>query len=293
MSPHLVQRQVVKYQVSLRNTGKIPSLDELVDVQALLNGILDTTLSKADKAAAAKATGDALKKAVTERRMDVAKIFELTLRSGDFVFGDSTAAKATLTAANTVRVTGFSCIAQGNLAEISKGGYADLTYESCPVGSYRNDLICGRISRTADGTETRSIVLIKGTEFAAAGVDPTYESGNLNSADAVTRDVPMYRLKLHGSDVSLERIYTGWTEIAARRNVDVVLSASKWEDGYQVVDVAGVTADNNVFISVPEASYEAYTDAGIRCVEQSAGKLKFKCDSTPSGNITVGVLIVS
>ena len=42
------------------NNQLIPGLDQLVDVQALLNGILDPTLSLADKAANAKATGDAL-----------------------------------------------------------------------------------------------------------------------------------------------------------------------------------------------------------------------------------------
>lgn len=42
------------------NNQLVPGLDQLVDVQSLLNGILDTTLSLADKAANAKATGDAL-----------------------------------------------------------------------------------------------------------------------------------------------------------------------------------------------------------------------------------------
>ena len=38
------------------NNQLIPGLDQLVDVQALLNGILDTTLSLSDRAANAKAT---------------------------------------------------------------------------------------------------------------------------------------------------------------------------------------------------------------------------------------------
>jgi hypothetical protein len=42
------------------NNQLVPGLDQLVDVQALLKGILDPTLSLADKAASAKATGDAL-----------------------------------------------------------------------------------------------------------------------------------------------------------------------------------------------------------------------------------------
>lgn len=44
------------------NNQLVPGLNQLVDVQALLNGILDSTLSMADKAANAKATGNALNK---------------------------------------------------------------------------------------------------------------------------------------------------------------------------------------------------------------------------------------
>lgn len=51
----------LKLQTYINNT-LLPYLNQLVDVQALLNGILDSTLSLADKAANAKATGDALTK---------------------------------------------------------------------------------------------------------------------------------------------------------------------------------------------------------------------------------------
>lgn len=44
------------------NNKLIPELNQLVDVDALLRGILDTTLTKSDKAANAKAVGDALAK---------------------------------------------------------------------------------------------------------------------------------------------------------------------------------------------------------------------------------------
>jgi hypothetical protein len=83
------------------------------------------------------------------------------------------------------------------------------------------------------------------------------------------------------------------TATALKQRGTAVLTASGWEDGYQTVIVGGVTENNDVFVSVPEAYYEAYSDAGIRCVEQSAGQLKFFSDSAPATDITVGILIIS
>lgn len=51
--------QIIKDYI---NNILIPKMDETVDVQALLNAILDDTLTLSTKAAQAKTTGDALKK---------------------------------------------------------------------------------------------------------------------------------------------------------------------------------------------------------------------------------------
>lgn len=83
------------------------------------------------------------------------------------------------------------------------------------------------------------------------------------------------------------------TATALKQRETAVLTASGWEDGYQTVIVGGITENNDIFVSVPETYYEAYTDAGIRCVEQTAGQLKFFSDSPPDVNITVGILIIS
>jgi hypothetical protein len=83
------------------------------------------------------------------------------------------------------------------------------------------------------------------------------------------------------------------TATALKRRETAVLNASGWKDGYQTVVVGGVTEANDVFVSVPETYYEPYMNAGIRCVEQSAGRLKFFSDSAPTVDITVGILIIS
>lgn len=51
----------IKIQNYINNTF-LPYMNQLVDVDALLKGIIDKTLTEEDKAAGAKATGDALKK---------------------------------------------------------------------------------------------------------------------------------------------------------------------------------------------------------------------------------------
>lgn len=83
------------------------------------------------------------------------------------------------------------------------------------------------------------------------------------------------------------------TATALKQRTTAVLTTNGWENGYQTVIVGGVTENNDVFVSVPEAYYEAYTDAGIRCVEQSAGQLKFFSGDEPTLDITVGILIIS
>ena len=83
------------------------------------------------------------------------------------------------------------------------------------------------------------------------------------------------------------------TATALKQRATAVLAGNGWQDGHQTVIVGGVTSTNDVFVSVPEAYYEAYVNAGIRCVEQSAGQLKFFSESPPDTDITVGILIIS
>ena len=83
------------------------------------------------------------------------------------------------------------------------------------------------------------------------------------------------------------------TATALKQRTTAVLAGNGWEDGYQTVVVGGVTEENDVFVSVPETYYEAYTNAEIRCVEQSSGQLKFFSESAPTEDITVGILIIS
>ena len=75
----------------------------------------------------------------------------------------------------------------------------------------------------------------------------------------------------------------------------VELASSGWVDNYQTVNANGVTVDNIVIVSPDptSTSYQEYTDCGIYCVSQTAGKLTFRCDTTPNTNIAVNIVVLT
>lgn len=69
----------------------------------------------------------------------------------------------------------------------------------------------------------------------------------------------------------------------------VTIATSAWSSKAATIAVSGVTADNAVDVAPAEASYDAYVSAGIRASAQAAGKLTFKCKTTPTASISVNV----
>lgn len=69
----------------------------------------------------------------------------------------------------------------------------------------------------------------------------------------------------------------------------VTIATSAWSSKAATIAVSGVTADNAVDVAPAEASYDAYVSAGIRASAQVAGKLTFKCKTTPTASISVNV----
>ena len=185
------------------NNVLIPALDQIVDVEALLNGILDPTLTKEDKAARAREVGLAL----NARKMDVGRILNDAQPLGDFAISGGKEFKCYFTGDNAVSVKGGRCIIQGNLIELPDDYSVDLNFQSGLGGTYRNDLICMRVTRDADGNDTKSIVLIAGTDSLTKPSDPQYNTGDINSGAAV-RDFPLYRLKMDGVTPSLEKLFS-------------------------------------------------------------------------------------
>lgn len=213
------------------NTILLPELNQLVDVEALLAGILDDTLTQADKAAPAKYVGDIIRNLAQELSIQQAKAFEKTVHSGDYVLGTDQVFNATQITVNEFRIFGGEVIVQGHVMPLNVGSYATINVADGIYGIYRNDLICARYERNAEGIESNRIVLIEGEANQAGGVDPNYMTDDVNVMGAVVHDVPLYRVSVTNVDVTLEKLFAPKSSLAALVAEEVIEQLPIWEGG--------------------------------------------------------------
>lgn len=77
-------------------------------------------------------------------------------------------------------------------------------------------------------------------------------------------------------------------------SVAITLTASGWSSNTQTVTVSGVSATETAQLITPTpaiASQSAYYEAGIMCTGQAANSLTFTCQTVPTSNLTVYVVI--
>lgn len=65
------------------------------------------------------------------------------------------------------------------------------------------------------------------------------------------------------------------------------LQANGWQEGAQYASWPGLGADSVLIVSPAPDSIDACVNAGVRCVEQAGGQLKFVCDVRPDADLTV------
>ena len=75
-------------------------------------------------------------------------------------------------------------------------------------------------------------------------------------------------------------------------NTTITLAAADWSSNTQTVSVTGMSADGVVMVSPDPTDQSAYTSAGILCTAQAAGTLTFACDTVPSADIDVNVVML-
>lgn len=265
------------------NEVLVPSVDELVDVDALLKGILDTTLTKADKAANAKATGTAL----NAHKAMIGTVLENAYDCGDFVIPGGNAFAYTLTAGNpgmAFTVKSGMCVMQGNL--IKSSAEKKLSIMPAAEGTYRNDLIVLRVIRDANGYDTVTPRHFAGEiSITAAGAkDPVYMGDDINAEvsdnTALVRDLPLYRVRVKGTEMTVEQLFSvgnvtnitlsknGWGEIAPYTQSVTVFGLA---DKRKHIVTAKPTGTNEQRLSMLEAC------ACVSFAERDGQTLTFTC----------------
>lgn len=85
-----------------------------------------------------------------------------------------------------------------------------------------------------------------------------------------------------------------YVDSKAPTSVTVTLTTSGWSSNTQTVTVSGVSATETAQLITPTpaiASQSAYYEAGIMCTGQAANSLTFTCQTVPTSNLTVYVVI--
>lgn len=166
------------------------------------------------------------------------------------------------------------------------------------------------IENPANGTEGQ--ILAK-TSSGAAWVDAP-ESGltqeqaderylQLNSDAMITGDVTFkYGADFDGSKITSvgtpvngsDGANKSYVDSKAPTSVAITLTTSGWSSNTQTVTVSGVSATETAQLITPTpaiASQSAYYEAGIMCTGQAANSLTFTCQTVPTSNLTVYVVI--
>ena len=71
------------------------------------------------------------------------------------------------------------------------------------------------------------------------------------------------------------------------------LFSANWSNNTYTLSATGVTADNTIIVSPTASSMDDYIAAGIKCTAQTTNQLTFTCDTTPTNNIGISLLIVN
>nr|DAY16149.1 MAG TPA: hyaluronase tail fiber protein [Caudoviricetes sp.] len=85
-----------------------------------------------------------------------------------------------------------------------------------------------------------------------------------------------------------------YVDSKAPTSVAITLTTSGWSSNTQTVTVPGVVASETAQLITPTpaiASQSAYYEAGIMCTNQGTNSLTFTCQTVPTSNLTVYVVI--
>ena len=143
---------------------------------------------------------------------DDAGLYRSVFGEGDYVLAAGSWLKATIVSNTRIDIADGELVMQGRHARIDSGDRVFI-YNGTQ-GMYRNDLIVARYTKdSTTSVESISLVVIRGGATSGTAIDPEYNTGNIENGE--TRDFPLYRVKINGTDIdTIERLYTPLTTIS-------------------------------------------------------------------------------
>lgn len=137
-----------------------------------------------------------------------------------------------------------------------------------------------------------------GTGSVAIGTNGMAMANNsilLNASGSLSRNMTPNTFMVTNTNGEYEMMSANGTIPTGRLtkvNTTITLASADWSANSQTVNVTGITATGIVFVSPDPTDQSAYTSAGIICSAQGAGTLTFTCDTTPSADIDVVVVML-
>lgn len=125
-----------------------------------------------------------------------------TFGTGSYILDVGQKLSAEIVSANEIRIRDGVLSHQGCVANIEQGAYDSLEISNGSQGMQRRDLIVARYTKDAEtNIEDISLVVIEGTPAASSPVDPSYNTGDIQSGDSPV-DMPLYRVNINGTTIS-------------------------------------------------------------------------------------------
>lgn len=129
------------------------------------------------------------------------------------------------------------------------------------------------------------------SKILVVGVDGKVTLGNPGTAVADQSYDPTSTNAQAGTAVA-----QALSTVPSMSSVTEVIMQTDWELVSDVitatVSVTGVTTTNSVLVSPAPSSASVYATAGVMCSAQGTNSLTFTCDTVPSADISVNILIL-
>lgn len=244
-----------------------PEIGKQADVGEAIEAALDDTLTSETSPAQAKAVGDAVR-----------GLFMEAVHGGDYVLKSGESFACTKTGIRTLHIGSGKAVMLGNLVQMAAG---EVELSTAANGMNRNDLVVLRWKRSEDGTISRSFATVTGVETSGVPQDPVLSEGDMNAGEAATRELPLYRVVLHGAAIqSVTAVFCPETPVAMLQFRNVAVPSSAFQEYTEYAD-SGIT--HRASVPLPGVTGEMYPDITFTVGDALGGTMVCVAESYDGG----------